>query len=282
MVHALSAADVQRKQRESRGHSGAQPLTSSNWWPSWRPAFSAREPGLTEWMKLPLALPPSRVSWEMRLSPFSVVCCTAGPGPRTCPTDVTDGRKGLGQEITWGLGGCRAGPLPGHARGRGPGLVLFLVSIRLCGPGQTPPSLGLTGGQGRRFLTLGGSDSRTRVTRTLPFAGDRGVKSLYLLPAPTPAVPLPTTLVPFQRELSEHEVDLLQVIGVQALRLVGGGGGVDGGGAEGVPLVTVICKGGTDASGPQLASGAGRGSWTCSSPCPSLPACLLGHSPPDE
>lgn len=50
------------------------PLTSSSWWPSRRPAFSAREPGLTEWTKLPLALPPSRLSWEMRLSPLSVVC----------------------------------------------------------------------------------------------------------------------------------------------------------------------------------------------------------------
>lgn len=75
-------------------------LTSSSWWPSCRPAFSAREPGLTEWTKLPRALPPSRVSCEMRLSPFSVVCCTEGPGPRTCPTDVTDGRKGLGQRET--------------------------------------------------------------------------------------------------------------------------------------------------------------------------------------
>lgn len=74
------------------------PLTSSSWWPSRRPAFSAREPGLTKWTKLPLALPPSRLSWEMRPSPLSVVCCTERPGPRTCPTDVTDGRKGLGQE----------------------------------------------------------------------------------------------------------------------------------------------------------------------------------------
>lgn len=74
----------------------AQPLTSSSWWPSWRPAFSACEPGLTEWMKLPRALPPSRVSWEGRPSPLSVARCTASPGPRACAADVTDGRKGLG------------------------------------------------------------------------------------------------------------------------------------------------------------------------------------------
>lgn len=72
------------------------PLTSSSWWPSCRPAFSAREPGLTEWMKLPRALPPSRLSCVMRPSPLSVVCCTEGPGPRTWPPDVTEGRNGLG------------------------------------------------------------------------------------------------------------------------------------------------------------------------------------------
>lgn len=50
---------------------------------------------MTAWMKLPRALPPSRVSCEARLSPFSMACCVEGPEPRTCPTDVTDGRKGL-------------------------------------------------------------------------------------------------------------------------------------------------------------------------------------------
>lgn len=107
---------------------GPQPLTSSSWWPSRRPAFSAREPGLTEWTKLPLALPPSRLSWEMRLSPLSVVCCTESPGPRTCPTDVTDGRKGLGQERRrrGGVGGAGGGrqlwsESPAGTLSRGPG-----------------------------------------------------------------------------------------------------------------------------------------------------------------
>lgn len=95
----LPAVGVGCALQESRPLAPAPALTSSSWWPSCRPAFSAREPGLTEWMKLPRALPPSRVSWEVRLSPVSVACCTAGPGPRTCPTDVTDGRKGLSREM---------------------------------------------------------------------------------------------------------------------------------------------------------------------------------------
>ena len=118
------------QQQACRGNRAAaslapSPLTSSSWWPSRRPAFSAREPGLTEWTKLPLALPPSKLSWEMRLSPLSVVCCTESPGPRTCPTDVTDGRKGLGQERRrgGGVGGpagegsCGQNPQLGHSAG---------------------------------------------------------------------------------------------------------------------------------------------------------------------
>lgn len=60
---------------------------------------------MTEWTKLPRALPPSRVSWEVRLSQFSVARCSEDPEPRTCPTDVTDGRKGL----QWGWGGVGGG-----------------------------------------------------------------------------------------------------------------------------------------------------------------------------
>ncbi|KAL0608136.1 Protein GVQW1 [Plecturocebus cupreus] len=171
---------------------------SGSWWPSRRPAFSAREPGLTECTKLPRALPPTRVSWDMRLSPFSVVCCTEGPGPRMCPMEVTEGRKGLQQETEWQLGSWaekRKAPL-GHTRGWWHMGSCFVVraGVKWCNHSSLQPQpLGLK--------------------------------------------------VPFQRELSEHEVDLLQVVGIQALRLVGGGGRVNGGGSEGVAFVTVICRG---------------------------------------
>ncbi|XP_030787872.1 caspase recruitment domain-containing protein 11 [Rhinopithecus roxellana] len=47
--------------------------------------------------------------------------------------------------------------------------------------------------------------------------GSEGVKGLYPIPTLNPGFPF--TRVPFQRELPEHEVDLLQVIGIQALGL---------------------------------------------------------------
>lgn len=70
-------------------------LTSRIWCPSRRPAFSASDPVLTELMKLPLSLPPTRVISELRLSPFSVTRWIVWQEFLMRPTDVTEGRKGL-------------------------------------------------------------------------------------------------------------------------------------------------------------------------------------------
>lgn len=70
-------------------------LTSRIWCPSRRPAFSASDPVLTELIKLPLSLPPTRVISELRLSPFSVTRWTVWQEFLMRPTDVTEGRKGL-------------------------------------------------------------------------------------------------------------------------------------------------------------------------------------------
>lgn len=70
-------------------------LTSRSWCPSRRPAFSASDSVLTELIKLPLSLPPTRVISELRLSPFSVMRWMVWQEFLMRPTDVTEGRKGL-------------------------------------------------------------------------------------------------------------------------------------------------------------------------------------------
>lgn len=70
-------------------------LTIRIWCPSRRPAFSASDPVLTELIKLPLSLPPTRVISDLRLSPFRVTRWIAWQEFLMRSTDVTEGRKGL-------------------------------------------------------------------------------------------------------------------------------------------------------------------------------------------
>lgn len=75
-------------------------LTSRRLCPSFRPAFSTLDPGCTEEMKMPLALPPTSVTSDRKESPGRETSRMARVAPFPGMDDDREGRKGLKERRT--------------------------------------------------------------------------------------------------------------------------------------------------------------------------------------